>query len=66
MQTTYRITISGLLISDAHELIKTIFPSGVEPVSMRYSQESIEATFASPQTPADNLGPLVKVEVVVA
>jgi hypothetical protein len=60
--TTYRVTISGLLIADAHELIKAVFPSA-DPLRMTYSQEFIEATFATPQIPAD-LGPLVKVELV--
>jgi hypothetical protein len=64
MITTYRVTISGLLIADAHALAKAVFPSA-EPVRMTYSQDFLEATFATPQTHAD-LGPLVKVELVTS
>jgi hypothetical protein len=62
MSTTYRITLSGILIADADVLLRTVFPLwNGEPMSADSSQ--ITVTFASPQTPAD-LGPLVKVEVV--
>lgn len=63
MANTYRITLSGLLIADQAALAKAVFPqwSG-EPMSGDASE--VLVTFDSPQTPAPDLGPLVKVELV--
>jgi hypothetical protein len=59
----YRIT-SCLAIGDHASLIKAVFPAwNGEPVTA--SQSEITVTFDTPQTPVD-LGPLVKVEVVVS
>jgi hypothetical protein len=62
--STYRVTLSGLLISDGSALCSAIFPDAM-PTRLEYSQDYVLATFASPQTPAD-LGPLVKVELVTS
>jgi len=66
--TSYRITVIGFAL-DTREcpptLLKAAFPSAPEPVKVYLSAEECIVTFASPQTSADNLGPLVKVEEVV-
>jgi hypothetical protein len=63
MTTTYRIT-SCLAIGDYALLLATVFPAwNGEP--MTATQSEITVTFDTPQTPVD-LGPLVKVEVVVS
>jgi len=68
MITTYRITIlgSGLDTSTCPPaIVSAIFPAfDGWPVTL--SATECIVTAPSPQTPADNLGPLVKVEEVVA
>lgn len=61
MSHTYKIT-SPLVISDAQEIVKAVFPTwNGEPVSSDPCM--VLVTFPAPKTPAD-LGPLVKVEEV--
>jgi len=59
----YRIT-SLLLIGDGQALLKAVFPAH-DGEQAWYDQSQVEVTFDTPQTPVD-LGPLVKVEVVVS
>jgi hypothetical protein len=62
--TTYRITMSGATLADPYAFLQAVFPQrNGEPASSDGS--SVTVTFAEPQTPID-LGPLVKVEVVVS
>ena len=58
----YRIT-SLLLIGDGEALLKAIFPA-FDGEQAYFDPSEITVTFDTPQTPVD-LGPLVKVEVVV-
>jgi hypothetical protein len=58
----YRIT-SLLVIGDGQALLKAVFPA-FNGEQAYFDQSEITVTFATPQTPVD-LGPLVKVEVVV-
>jgi hypothetical protein len=59
----YKIT-SLLLIGDGQALLKAVFPAH-DGEQAWYDQSQVVVTFATPQTPVD-LGPLVKVEVVVS
>ena len=58
----YRIT-SLLLIGDGEALLKAVFPA-FNGEQAYFDPSEITVTFPTPQTPVD-LGPLVKVEVVV-
>ena len=63
MSTTYRVSMSGMTLADPYAFLQSVFPQrDGEPASS--DGASVTVTFATPQTPAD-LGPLVKVEVVV-
>jgi hypothetical protein len=66
MSTTYRITyLAGSLDTSVcpPAIVSAIFPAfDGWPVTLSASECLVTAP--SPQTPADNLGPLVKVEVV--
>jgi hypothetical protein len=59
----YRIT-SLLVIGDGQALLKAVFPAH-DGEQACFDQSEITVTFDTPQTPVD-LGPLVKVEVVVS
>jgi hypothetical protein len=62
--TTYRITMTGSTLSDPYAFLQAVFPQrNGEPASS--DGASVTVTFDTPQTPVD-LGPLVKVEVVVS
>jgi hypothetical protein len=59
----YKIT-SLLLIGDGETLLKAVFPA-FNGETAYFNASEIVVTFDTPQTPVD-LGPLVKVEVVVS
>lgn len=62
MAITYKVTTSGVGISDPYQLLKAVFPNmNGEPAEGCFAYAIV--TFATPQTPAD-LGPLVKVELL--
>jgi hypothetical protein len=62
MSITYKVTLSGISISDPYALLKAVFPQmNGEPAEGCPAYAIV--TFDTPQTPAD-LGPLVKVETV--
>ena len=62
MAYTYKITMSGLTLSDPYAFLQAVFPQrDGEPASS--DGASVTVTFATPQTPTD-LGPLVKVELL--
>jgi len=66
--TSYRIThlLGAIDTSEAPPaIVKAVFPA-FDGEPCKASRDEIVVTFASPQTPTDNLGPLVKVEEVVA
>ena len=63
MSTTYRVSMSGMTLADPYAFLQSVFPQrDGEPASS--DGASVTVTFDTPQTPVD-LGPLVKVEVVV-
>ena len=62
MSATYKVSMSGVLLSDPYAFLKAVFPQwDGEPAESNGAY--VLVTFASEQTPAD-LGPLVKVERV--
>jgi hypothetical protein len=62
MAITYRISMSGVTLSDPYAFLAAVFPQRTgEPASSDGS--SVTVTFSEPQTPVD-LGPLVKVEII--
>jgi hypothetical protein len=67
MSNTYRITLLGQTVDTSEApspLMLAVFPQwNGEPTEGR--DNAILVTFATPQTPTD-LGPLVKVELVVS
>lgn len=63
MTYTYRISMTGATLADPYAFLQAVFPQrDGEPASS--DGASVTVTFDTPQTPVD-LGPLVKVEVVV-
>ena len=63
MSITYRVSMSGATLADPYAFLQSVFPQrDGEPASS--DGASVTVTFDTPQTPVD-LGPLVKVEVVV-
>jgi hypothetical protein len=61
MSTTYKVSMSGVTISDPLAFLKVVFPQwNGEPAETTGAY--VLVTFATPQTPAD-LGPLVRVEI---
>ena len=63
MSITYRVSMSGMTLADPYAFLQSVFPQrDGEPASS--DGASVTVTFDTPQTPVD-LGPLVKVEVVV-
>jgi hypothetical protein len=62
MSTTYKISMSGVSLSDPYAFLKVVFPQwNGEPAESGGAYVTV--TFSSPQTPAD-LGPLVRVELI--
>jgi hypothetical protein len=62
MKHTYKVSMSGVSISDPFTFLKAVFPQwNGEPAESGGAY--VLVTFASPQTPAD-LGPLVRVELI--
>jgi hypothetical protein len=62
MNYTYKISMSGVSLSDPFTFLKAVFPQwNGEPAESGGAY--VLVTFATPQTPAD-LGPLVKVELL--
>lgn len=61
MSITYKISMSGVSLSDPYAFLRTVFPQwNGEPAESGGAY--VLVTFDSPQTHVD-LGPLVKVEV---
>jgi len=63
---TYKISLIGMQMdgsTNPPSIVTSLFP-GIEHVSIELSTSECLVTFDTPQTPVD-LGPLVKVEVVV-
>jgi hypothetical protein len=63
---TYKITVLGFALDTREcppQILKAIFPSAPEPLSVRLSTEECVVTFDSEQTAAD-LGPLIKIELL--
>jgi hypothetical protein len=62
MSNTYKVSMSGVTLSDPYAFLQTVFPQwNAEPAES--DGASVTVTFATPQTPAD-LGPLVRVELL--
>ena len=62
MSTTYKISMSGVSLSDPYAFLKVVFPQwNGEPAESGGAYVTV--TFDTPQTPAD-LGPLVRVELI--
>ena len=62
MTYTYKISMSGVSLSDPFTFLKAVFPQwNGEPAESGGAY--VLVTFATPQTPAD-LGPLVRVELI--
>ena len=62
MNYTYKVSMSGVSLSDPYAFLKVVFPQwNGEPAES--SGGYVTVTFDSPQTAAD-LGPLVRVEVL--
>lgn len=62
MNYKYKVSMSGVSLSDPYAFLKVVFPQwNGEPAES--SGGHVTVTFDSPQTPAD-LGPLVKVELI--
>jgi hypothetical protein len=62
MKYTYKVSMSGVTLSDPYQFLKVVFPQwNGEPAESNGAYVAV--TFDSPQTPAD-LGPLVKVELL--
>ena len=64
---TYRIThLAGVLDTSScpPPIVSAIFPAFDGSQLCTASPSEITVTFATPQTPTDNLGPLVKVEQI--
>ena len=60
---TYRVSMSGVALADPYAFLQAVFPQrNGEPAES--DGASVLVTFDSPQTPAPDLGPLVKVELV--
>ena len=63
MAHTYRVSMSGVALADPYAFLQAVFPQrNGEPAES--DGASVLVTFATPQTPASDLGPLVKVELV--
>jgi hypothetical protein len=62
MNYIYKISMSGVSLSDPYAFLKVVFPQwNGEPAESNGAYVTV--TFATPQTPTD-LGPLVRVEVI--
>ena len=62
MTYTYKISMSGVSLSDPFTFLKAVFPQwNGEPAESGGAY--VLVTFAPPQTPPD-LGPLVRVELI--
>jgi hypothetical protein len=62
MKYTYKVSMSGVTLSDPYVFLKVVFPQwNGEPAESNGAYVAV--TFATPQTPAD-LGPLVRVELL--
>jgi len=62
MSLTYKVSMSGVCISDPIAFLKAVFPQwNGEPAESNSAYVTV--TFDTPQTPAD-LGPLVRVELI--
>ena len=62
MSITYKVSMSGVSLSDPYAFLKVVFPQwNGEPAES--SGGYVLVTFETPQTPSD-LGPLVKVELI--
>ena len=63
MAHTYRVSMSGVALADPYAFLQAVFPQrNGEPAES--DGASVLVTFDTPQTPASDLGPLVKVELV--
>lgn len=62
MNYKYKVSMSGVSLSDPYAFLKVVFPQwNGEPAES--SGGYVTVTFDTPQTPAD-LGPLVRVELI--
>lgn len=62
MKYIYKVSMSGVTLSDPYVFLKSVFPEwNGEPAESNGTYVAV--TFDSPQNPAD-LGPLVKVELL--
>jgi hypothetical protein len=62
MNYTYKVSMSGVSLSDPFTFLKAVFPQwNGEPAES--GGAFVLVTFSTPQTPAD-LGPLVRVELL--
>ena len=62
MSYKYKVSMSGIGLSDPYEFMKQVFPQwNGEPAESNGAYVTV--TFSTPQTPAD-LGPLVRVELI--
>lgn len=62
MKYTYKVSMSGVTLSDPYVFLQVVFPQwNGEPAESNGA--SVLVHFDTPQTPAD-LGPLVKVELI--
>ena len=62
MKYTYKVSMSGVTLSDPYVFLKVVFPQW-NGETAESNGAYVSVTFATPQTPAD-LGPLVRVELL--